>query len=478
MSKGEEKMHKKTICILCISMLIFLQLSGHTEENNSKMNVEKTPDTLAINNDYYTLSEVYSAKISYSDFIWNDESSIPIEVSTRLALAPTSYRQHKIIGEVYYPQGEYDFAFDEWGNRFAIYNRTIYPQSGSLARWSATFLLKKMTFHIDPDIVTDEIPDIIAIKYLCDEDCYDIHNDLLQRKTAEVIGDEANQYRRAKAIHDYIMDELNYSKEGGWDPAPEVLRRGNGSCTEYSYLFVAMCRIAGIPARLVSSTYIDIDTSADLPYVANSKHRWTEIYLPPYGWVPVDVTKDDLKAEKKHRYIDQYFGFTDNIFLVTSISGASSKWLGWGYNSFDKSSSADVIITRLADWFSFDRLSPNIPSTPNGPDNVNAGENNIYETITIDPNGDDVYYWFDWGDGTNSGWLGPFESGMLVEASHTFVEFGDNPVRVKAMDDISYYESNWSAPLIVSMSKNKSITEYRSWIYWLIERFPILEFLL
>jgi hypothetical protein len=33
---------------------------------------------------------------------------------------------------------------------------------------------------------------------------------------------------------------------------------------------------------------------------------------------------------------------------------------------------------------------------------------------------DEIYYLFDWGDGTDIGWLGPYDSVDTVTASHTW----------------------------------------------------------
>jgi hypothetical protein len=42
-----------------------------------------------------------------------------------------------------------------------------------------------------------------------------------------------------------------------------------------------------------------------------------------------------------------------------------------------------------------------------GPETGNAGVSYFYTFITEDPESDEVFYFVDWGDGTNSGWLGP-----------------------------------------------------------------------
>ena len=67
---------------------------------------------------------------------------------------------------------------------------------------------------------------------------------------------------------------------------------------------------------------------------------------------------------------------------------------------------------------------------------------------------DPLYYKFDWGDDTDSGWLGPYNSGDIVEASHSWDEKGNYNIRVIAKDENNKY-SQWSEPLPISMPKNK-----------------------
>ncbi|GAI41845.1 unnamed protein product, partial [marine sediment metagenome] len=72
-----------------------------------------------------------------------------------------------------------------------------------------------------------------------------------------------------------------------------------------------------------------------------------------------------------------------------------------------------------------------------------------------DSDGDQVYYKWDWGDGSYSDWLGPYASGDETSATHTWSQGGYN-IKVKAKD-IRGYESEWSDPLEVSMPKNQHI---------------------
>jgi len=97
--------------------------------------------------------------------------------------------------------------------------------------------------------------------------------------------------------------------------------------------------------------------------------------------------------------------------------------------------------------------APAKPATPSGPASGGAGTTYTYTTSTTDPDGDDVYYLFDWGDETYSGWVGPYASGATGSASHEWTTQGDYEIRVVAKDDHGV-TSVWSDPLPITMPLN------------------------
>jgi len=62
---------------------------------------------------------------------------------------------------------------------------------------------------------------------------------------------------------------------------------------------------------------------------------------------------------------------------------------------------------------------------------------------TTDPNGHPIWYWFDWGDGTNSNWVGQYDSGENGYASHSWEQEDIYEIKVKAKD-FNGAESEWS----------------------------------
>jgi hypothetical protein len=99
---------------------------------------------------------------------------------------------------------------------------------------------------------------------------------------------------------------------------------------------------------------------------------------------------------------------------------------------------------------------PNKPNKPSGETSGKTGIEYTYATSTTDPDGDQVYYMWSWGDGTNSGWLGPYNSGETAEATHVWDEEGEYKIKVRAKD-IHGEVSSWSDSLSISMPKSKAV---------------------
>jgi len=119
---------------------------------------------------------------------------------------------------------------------------------------------------------------------------------------------------------------------------------------------------------------------------------------------------------------------------------------------------------------------PDKPSEPVGEENGKMNVEYTYTSSTTDPDGDQVYYLWDWGDGNNSGWLGSYNSGITCEAKHTWRVKSSYSIKVKAKD-IYGTESPWSDPLAVTMpyTMKPPFQQFLEWLFQcFLNAFPLL----
>ena len=121
---------------------------------------------------------------------------------------------------------------------------------------------------------------------------------------------------------------------------------------------------------------------------------------------------------------------------------------------------------------------PNQPGEPSGVTNGKKGVEYSYSTSATDPDGDQLSYQWDWGDDTTSEWLGPYNSGLTVSASHTWEERGSYAIKVRAKDPDGLI-SDWSDLLPISMPYNRNSNSlFIQILEKLMGRFPLLEYFL
>ena len=144
-----------------------------------------------------------------------------------------------------------------------------------------------------------------------------------------------------------------------------------------------------------------------------------------------------------------YFDTANYVEFRIDIYGLQSGWNKvtvtfkniYGYPGYDS-----VTVTYVPP-----NNPPNTPTQPEGPTSGNVGESLHFESYFSDPDGDSMDVMFDWGDGTDTGWIGVVASGTTVGNYHSYDEPGTYQVRTKARDLPYLTESDWSEPLIVSI---------------------------
>jgi sugar lactone lactonase YvrE len=293
----------------------------------------------------YQKTEIYQLDLDDPDFVvkkdpkayyWeaiHDFRNYGPDVVTDLdsyVAVPGDLDNQEIIETIQYDPMPENFVVDRWGQKFAHFHfKNIGPGSFLMPKMKVKAKLYHTEYIIFPERVgkLEAIPKELKAKYLADGLKYDMKNPIIQQAVQQAIGNERHPYWMVRKIFDYICDKIDYNLKplGGWNPAPTVLKRGTGSCSEFTFIFIAMCRASGLPARYAGSIVVRSEDKG----IDDVWHRWAEVYLPNYGWIPVDVSAGDSPIPSQRA---RKIGVLNNRYLITTKGGGDSEYLEFYYN--------------------------------------------------------------------------------------------------------------------------------------------------
>jgi hypothetical protein len=185
-----------------------------------------------------------------------------------------------------------------------------------------------------------------------------------------------------------------------------------------------------------------------------------------YGWGYSQpdiytIKTDSIGNEEWHNIFDNNSLEDVGYYGIQTSDGA---YIISGYTGDYLEEDIDVWVIK----FDEESQSPTAP-TIDGPKKGNVGLTYDYKFLSTDPNDDDIYYYVDWGNDINSGWVGPYVSGEELTLNHTWSEKGTFTIKVKAKDSFCTV-SDWTT-LTVIMPRSRLIN---NWLQQLFEHFPIV----
>jgi sugar lactone lactonase YvrE len=262
---------------------------------------------------------------------------------------PEHLPNQELEGEPVFTPTPTGILTDKWGLKVAHFRfADLGPTDFATVTMTVSANLCQTRYFVNPERIGQlkDIPAEIRRLYLVDDAKFVLNDDIVRKAVKDAVGDETNPYWIGRKLFKYVIDHVDYELAGGWNVAPAVLARGNGSCSEYSFVYIALCRAAGLPARYAGAiTVRGDDASYD-----DVHHRWVEIYLPNYGWLPVDPSGGDNPWPGNQA---DAFGYLDNRFLITTLGGGGSEYLEWSYNANERWTSTGkckVEVESFAEW--------------------------------------------------------------------------------------------------------------------------------
>jgi hypothetical protein len=136
--------------------------------------------------------------------------------------------------------------------------------------------------------------DTALARWLAPEPLIQSHDPRIAAQARQIIQGERSPSRAAALLTHWVHQSLRRTTPapgaGSAPSAVKVLAEKSGDCNEFTTLFVALARAAGLPARTVSGL---IYLNGRFYY-----HAWPEVYLN--DWVAVDPTFDQFPADAAH----------------------------------------------------------------------------------------------------------------------------------------------------------------------------------
>ena len=126
----------------------------------------------------------------------------------------------------------------------------------------------QLTNDLAPYLYPNQIVDYTADSYV-------------YKKSFELVKEDKDDLTRIAHLFKYVVDTLNYDDQKAKDVSetfvlPDIdgsLKSHKGICFDYAASLAALCRIQGIPAKVIVGW-------TDIEY-----HAWVEIYLKDKGWI-------------------------------------------------------------------------------------------------------------------------------------------------------------------------------------------------
>lgn len=201
-------------------------------------------------------------------------------------------------------------------------HRTVYFEE------TVTNLEQRLRYVIHVEFVTSAyVPDLDPAKvepYDTDSDAYREHtaerpphivfSPEVKRLSQEIVGGETNPLEKARRVFRWVSGNIPWCSEMEYSIIPNIsekaLRARRGDCGVQGLTFITLCRAAGVPARWQSGWQLK-------PGDWNM-HDWSEIYIEPWGWLPVDASYG-VREHTDPRVRDFFCGHMDPYRLIVNL---------------------------------------------------------------------------------------------------------------------------------------------------------------
>ncbi|MCQ2240661.1 transglutaminase domain-containing protein [Treponema sp.] len=251
------------------------------ETNHGSSGTKKITVTYPSGKKQYENKRTYVIQVAadISNHVATQESSISLYIPKPVT---TSFQPYAELNEVYPDPFIVDDPYD------MIHKKQLNQISSNKQRFSQTYVVSAYNVKggINPLKVKDfkDKTSAFYTRYTSSDSCVQLENSAIQLLLDSICGKEKNPFKVARLIYDYFVAnyEITDKVRTGDISFLDLIRRKNGDAYDFTVLYTALCRQAGIPAVPIAGILVHDKSEVTI-------HWWTEIYFEGYGWFPVDV---------------------------------------------------------------------------------------------------------------------------------------------------------------------------------------------
>ena len=241
-----------------------------------------------------TKSTIYSIQETHQ--LPNNSSTAATNVVATILLFDnrTDYAGQQILSETIEVDGASPEITRTEENRVARFSLgTI--SGGSSKTITITNIIKiTQVGPIDSSAVQESVPSEMLTYTQPIANLWESDDPTINSKALELTAGKSNIYDKARAIFDFVKDYLTYHEYAVEHSALWAYNNYIGDCSEFTHLFSALCRAAGIPTMFVSGYGYNPQKGSDL---RAHGHAWAFIYVPGVGWAPMDLIWQQPQGE-------------------------------------------------------------------------------------------------------------------------------------------------------------------------------------
>lgn len=143
--------------------------------------------------------------------------------------------------------------------------------------------LKKPAKHPLPDA---------AVGFLEEQPPHIVFTPEIRALAQDIVGSESKSLAKAYKIWSWLDLNIKWAAEMEYGTMPNIVQKvcKRGDCGTQALLFVALCRVSGVPARWQSGWVTK-------PKAWNM-HDWAEFHTLEFGWLPADPSVGRRKSKK------------------------------------------------------------------------------------------------------------------------------------------------------------------------------------